>query len=137
MKRSLAGVLLRGIAIWLLMMAVETVHGIIRTACISPIIGDLRARQISVLVGSLLILALSFVFVGWIKAYALHQLVLVGIVWLALTVGFEIVMGRFVMAVSWERIASDYNIEKGGLMIFGLLIMLLAPLLTAKLRGKI
>ena len=136
-KRSLFQVLWRGIVIWLVIMGAETIHGILRSAFLAPMIGDIRARQFSVLVGSLLILVLTLIFVGWIKASALHQLIVVGIMWVVLTVGFEIVLGRFVMGVTWERIASDYNIAQGGLMIFGLLIMLLAPLMMAKLRGKI
>jgi len=137
MQQSLVRVLLRGIAIWLVIMGAETIHGILRSAFISPVIGDLRARQVSVLVGSILILTLTFVFIDRLNASALHQFVLVGIMWVVLTVGFEIVLGRFVMAVSWDRIVSDYNVAQGGLMIFGLLIMLLAPLMIGKLRRKI
>lgn len=37
--------------------------------------------------------------------------------------------------VSWERIASDYDITNGGLMLFGLTLMVFAPLLAAKIRG--
>jgi len=57
--------------------------------------------------------------------------------WVVLTVGFEIVLGRFAFGLSWERIASDYNIAEGGLMIFGLLVMLLAPLVMAGFRDEI
>ena len=112
-------------------------HGIIRTLFLTPRLGDMRARQFSVFVGSLLIVLLTFVFVRWLKGSTVTHFILVGAMWVLLTVGFEIVLGRLVMGLSWERIASDYDIAEGGLMIFGLLIMLLAPLMMAKLRDEI
>ena len=54
-----------------------------------------------------------------------------------LTLVFEVGLGRLVMDYSWERIMSDYNILRGGLLSIGMVVLLLAPLLTAKLRGLI
>ncbi len=42
--------------IWTLLMLVETVHGILRSLYLAPVVGDFRARQIGVGIGSLLIL---------------------------------------------------------------------------------
>jgi hypothetical protein len=56
-------------------------------------------------------------------------------VWVVLTVGFEITLGR-ALGYSWERIASDYNITEGGLLPLGLVIMTLAPLIAARLRDR-
>jgi hypothetical protein len=63
-------------------------------------------------------------------------LLLVGLLWLFLTVAFEVLFGRFVAGLSWERIASDYNLLSGGLMPLGLLVLFLSPMIAAKLRGK-
>ena len=52
-----------------------------------------------------------------------------------MTLLFELSLGRFVLGYSWERILSDYNLPKGGLMGFGLLFLLFAPRLAARLRG--
>ena len=57
-----------------------------------------------------------------------------GIVWLALTLIFEIAFGRFVAHASWARIASDYDLPRGGLLPIGLLVLAGAPLIAAKLR---
>ena len=40
------------------------------------------------------------------------------------------------MQVSWQRIASDYNLLQGGLMPIGLLFLALSPLIAAKIRGS-
>ncbi|MBD1821891.1 hypothetical protein H6F51_05185 [Cyanobacteria bacterium FACHB-DQ100] len=47
---------------------------------------------------------------------------------------FEIVLGRFILGYSWERIAADYNLFQGGLMSICLILLLLAPWIAAKLR---
>jgi hypothetical protein len=52
-----------------------------------------------------------------------------------LTVAFEIALGRFVLDVPWERILSDYNLCRGGLLPLGLLFMAAAPLIAGRLRG--
>ena len=59
--------ILRGVAVWLIIMAVEMVHGIARTLWLAPIVGDFRARQIAVFTGSALILAVAVLFIRWMK----------------------------------------------------------------------
>jgi hypothetical protein len=136
-KDRLITVLARGSLVWFIIITVEAIHGVFRVFMIEPLIGDLRARQVSVFLGSILILAIAFIFVRWIKGNTSMDFLAVGIIWVGLTVGFEIVLGRFALGLSWERIASDYDPASGGLMIFGLVVMLLAPLVTAKTADEI
>jgi hypothetical protein len=42
----------RALAVWLLMMSVETIHGVVRNRFLVPVIGDVGAGQIGVLIGS-------------------------------------------------------------------------------------
>ena len=79
----------RAIAIWLLIVVAESVHGVIRQLFIAPILGDLPARQLGVFIGSVLILL------------------------------------------------TDYNMAQGGLMGFGLLFLLFAPTLGARLCADV
>jgi len=53
--------------------------------------------------------------------------------WVVLTLGFEIGVGRL-LGASWERILSDFNLLRGGLLGIGLLIMAFSPRITASLR---
>lgn len=134
---NLTHVLARGFSVWLLIILAETIHGIARTLLLEPLIGDFRARQVSVFVGSIIIIAITFIFVRWLKGSHAYHFFLIGTMWVVLTVGFEILLGRFVTDVSWERISSDYNVANGGLMLFGLLIMMFAPLAMARLEDEI
>lgn len=127
--------LVRAFVVWLLIIFAESVHGALRQALLEPVVGDFRARQVSVFIGAGIIVAITFVFVRWLKASRVSQFVLVGVMWVILTVGFEMVLGRFAMDLSWERIASDYNVVEGGLLPFGLLVMLFAPLCAREDHG--
>ncbi len=58
-----------------------------------------------------------------------------GIVWVGLTLAFEILFGRLVTGLSWQRLASDYDPARGGLLAFGMLVLAAAPLIAARIRG--
>lgn len=130
-------VLLRGLVVWVMFMLAEVLHGTARILWLEPLIGDVKARQISVFTGLAIILAIVIASIRWIDATRVTQLWEIGLLWLGLTVGFEIMLGRFVMGLSWERIASDYNLLQGGLMPLGLLILTLSPLIAAKVKGSL
>ena len=129
--------LLRALAVWLVIIAVETVHGILRTLLLVPMMGDFPARQISVFTGSLLIFGVTLLFINWIAARTTLQLLMVGTIWVLLTILFEITLGRLVLDLSWDRITEDYDITRGGFLGFGLLFMALSPLLAATFRRTI
>jgi len=130
-------VLARGFVVWLLIIVAETIHGIARTLLLEPLIGDFRARQVSIFTGAAMIVVITFVFVRWIKGSGALDFILIGTMWVILTVGFEILLGRLMLDISWERIASDYNLFQGGLMLLGLVVMLLVPITMAKLCDEI
>ena len=117
-------------------MLTESVNGILRGILLVPHVGDFRARQIGVFIGSLLILAIVYLFVDWIQARTARSLVVVGLFWLVLTLLFEIGLGRFVAGRSWPHVFSDFDIAHGGLLPFGLVVLTLAPLLASRLRNR-
>lgn len=127
-------ILLRAFVVWLLIIGLETVHGILRTVFLAPWIGDFPSRQIAVFTGSLLIFLVSLLTVSWIQAGSTRQWLLVGLVWVAVTVLFEVALGKVLLALPWERILEDYDVTRGGLLGFGLLFMLLSPMLAGKVR---
>jgi hypothetical protein len=58
------------------------------------------ARCVSVFTGSLLIFGVAWVFVPWIGAGTRLRLLGVGLLWVLLTVLFEIALGRFALGLS-------------------------------------
>lgn len=125
----------RAFAVWCVLMAAESANGIARTALLVPKVGDFRARQVGVFTGSLLILAITYLFVGWMQVHRTKSRILVGVFWLVLTLIFELGLGRFVAGRSWENLRSDFDVAHGGLLPLGLAVLTAAPLLAYKLRN--
>ena len=125
----------RAIAVWFGLICVEVVHGIVRSLVLTPRVGDRRARQIGVFTGSLVNLGITHLFNQWIGARTTRALFGIGLIWVVLTVVFEVIFGRLVMRSSWERIRSDYDLAHGGLLPIGLVALAGSPLVAARLRG--
>jgi hypothetical protein len=117
----------------MLIMLAETGHGMVREVIIAPAIGGLRARQIGVLVGCILIFIIAWLTARWMNASTRRQQLTVGAFWVLLTVIFEFALGRATNQ-SWTRILSDYNPAHGGYMLLGLAFMFITPWLTRRLR---
>jgi hypothetical protein len=117
----------------MLIVLAETVHGAVREMFIAPVLGDLHARQLGVLVGSLIIFAIACSTIRWMRLTSPRAQLQAGAIWVALTLAFEILLALSVGA-TWERILSDYNPARGGFMVLGLAFMFFAPRLAAKLR---
>ena len=126
----------RAVHIWLTLVAVESIHGVMRRLFLEPRLGDLRARQVSVFTGALLItVVFSFTLKG-LGPQPGRRWWEFGLLWLALTLAFEIGLGR-AAGMSWDRIASDFDPRRGGLLGFGMLVILVAPRILAERRGLI
>jgi hypothetical protein len=125
----------RAVAVWLLLMAAEVIHGIARTLWLTPLVGDVRARQIAVFSGSLLILLITSLTIRWLRVRTLRALMSIGVLWVVLTLAFEFGLGRLVLGYSWDRLASDYNVCERGLLPIGLLVMAMSPWLATRIRS--
>lgn len=126
----------RAFAVWVLLMTAEVAHGILRTLLLTPAVGDFRGRQIGVFTGSLLILVITALTIRWIRARGPRTLVMIGGAWVVLTLAFEIGLGRLVFGYSWERLGSDYNVLRGGLLPIGFVVLASAPLIAARRIGS-
>jgi hypothetical protein len=129
-------VLARAVGIWLTLITVESIHGVMRRIFLEPQLGDLRARQVSVFTGAALIALVFWFTLGWLRPQSVSRWWTLGLLWLALTLAFEIGLGR-ATGMSWDRIASDFDPRRGGLLAFGMLIIVVAPRLLAQRRGLI
>ena len=124
---------MRAALVWMLFTLAETGSGMVREVFIAPVIGGMRARQIGVLVGCVVIFVIAWLTARWMGASSRRQQFTVGAFWVILTLAFEFALGRATGA-SWSRILSDYNPAHGGFMLLGLAFMFITPWLTRKLR---
>jgi hypothetical protein len=128
-------IFIRSLLVWLMFILAESLNGTVRNLWLIPVLGDRVAQQISFVTGSVLIITIATLFIRWLNARYINQLLGIGLLWLSLTLGFEIALGRFILGYSWERIVADYNLAQGGLMPIGLVLVLLSPLIATQLRG--
>ena len=126
---------LRAFLVWCLILVLEFVHGILRTVWLVPVVGDLSARQIGVMVGSALILLVAWLTIRWIGAHTRRQLLAVGLAWTGLMLGAEVLLGRWLFGYPWSRIAADFDPAQGGLLGFGMIVLLSAPPLAYRWRN--
>lgn len=128
--------ILRALAVLLIIIFAESVHGTLRQLFLMPLIGDFTARRISFFIAVLLIFLITYFFIRWINAPTVKSLFGIGLMWLILMTAFEFGLGIFVMNYSWEKMLQDYDVSRGGLMVFGLIFMFFSPYLAEKLRNR-
>ena len=124
----------RALLVWLLMMAVETIHGMLRNRFLVPVLGDVGARQIGVLIGSAIILGIAVLLIGWIRPTSERALLAIGALWLVLTLAFEFGLGH-ALGRSWAALLADYDLTRGGLLSIGMVVLALSPWIAAHFRN--
>ena len=127
--------LLRGFLVWLVIIFAESIHGTLRQLFLAPLVGDFTARRLAFFVGLALIFLIAYLLIRWIRAETTKRLFAVGLMWAVLTLAFEFGLGFLVLGYSEERMFQDYDLSSGGLMGFGIVFMVFAPFLAAKMRG--
>jgi len=124
----------KALAVWVLIIAAESVSGTIRQLWVAPAIGERAAHQAGVLAGAALILFIGWLLARWLGAATPQVQLRVGALWVVSTVVFEFGLG-IGLGYSWTRMFADYDLTQGGLMGIGLAFMLVSPWLGATLRG--
>ncbi len=125
----------KAFSVWLLIIVIESVHGVLRNVLLAPAIGDFEARQAGVFIGSALILLVAWLMAPWLNLSGRAQFAGAGLLWVGLTLLFEFSLG-YAMGLSWERMTSDYDLSRGGLLPLGLIVMAFAPYAGARLRAR-
>jgi len=123
----------RALLVWLLMMVIETIHGVLRNLLLVPLVGDLRARQLGVFIGSALILGIAVLLIDCISPSSIRDLLMIGAMWLALTLAFEFGLGH-ALGRPWNALVADYDLTRGGLLSIGMVVLALSPWLAARIR---
>ncbi len=100
-----------------------------------PMIGAGLALPASGVLLSLFIFLVAFLAVPFFGSTENKAYVFVGMLWFVLTLAFEFVFGHCVAGKPWHEIMQVFNITRGNLFIVALLATLIAPWLSARLRG--
>ena len=113
---------------WFGMPLLAILNATVREKVYKNALGELAAHQLSTATLIIIIGIYTWLIsLGW-KLESAGQALIVGGIWIGLTVSFEFGFGRLVMKHTWERLLHDYNIMEGRVWILVLLWTLLAPL---------
>jgi hypothetical protein len=126
--------LLRALLVWFLIVLAESVQGTLRRLLVSPE-AEFAVRQLSVFAGAVVIFAITWICLRWMRLRTAGEALAVGGLWVALTLLFEIGLGRLT-GLSWDRLLADYDLLHGGLMPLGLLAMALTPWAVQRLQAR-
>jgi hypothetical protein len=121
---------------WLGLVILAIMNGIVRVKVYAPFMDDLTAHQVSTLIGIFLFGIYIWLLTGIIKIESSQQALLVGLLWLVMTVAFEFLFGHYVAGHPWSKLFQDYNIFKGRVWLLVLIWTTLAPYIFYRVRSK-
>jgi len=128
---------LKGFGIWLLILGCAFVNGTLRETVLVPKLGNPSALILSGVLLSACILAVSLALVPRLGDLQVPHYLYFGLFWLFLTLSFEIGFGRLLRHQSWSTLLEAYTFKNGNIWVLVLVVTVLAPLIVAKLRGRI
>lgn len=128
---------LYALGLWFIFVLAAILNGTFRNSFLEPKVGQYAGHVISTIILVCVILVMTYLFINNVKiAYTKTDLLLIGALWLLLTVSFEFIFGHYVVGKSWSTLCADYNILKGRIWSLVLLTTFIAPLLFGSVLQK-
>ena len=122
-------------ACWPGMVLLAILNGTLREKLYGPHVPELLAHQISTVALMALLAVYLWLLTGFFRIESVSQGLIIGILWLALTVAFEFLFGHLVMGHSWEALFRDYNLAKGRIWPLVLIWTAAAPYWFYRIRS--
>ena len=123
----------KSILIWLSIIPLAILNGGLRDAFLTPQLGESYAQPVSGIILCLLIFIVSFIFIPRTGKGKEKMYWKTGILWVALTLVFETVLG-LAMGNSLGELLKAYDIRTGNLWSLIVLFIGIAPWLIAKIK---
>lgn len=131
----MAAVLAKGIGIWLVILIVAMANGLFRETVLAPLLGARLALLLSGVLLCALVLLVTWLLVPWLGSHCARLYVGIGLLWMTLTLAFEIAFGRYVAGKAWRDIFQVFDVSNGDLFVAVLAVSGAAPWLAARMRG--
>ncbi|MGM0398037.1 MAG: hypothetical protein ACQEQY_03505 [Halobacteriota archaeon] len=120
--------LLAPLGVWLGLAVLAVVNGVFREVLIIPRIGGYPGHVASTAMLVAVILVVSWLFFGWTGVeYTRAELVVIGLGWVVLTVGFEFLVG-YVEGTPVSVTLGQYDVLAGQVWIVVPIALFVAPL---------
>lgn len=117
------------LGLWIVMAVLAVINGIFRETVIIPRVGEYSGHLLSTALLVVAILALSAGYFAYtVIEYTRTERLLVGMVWVVLTVGFEFLIG-YLEGIPVSETIAQYDVLAGQVWIVVPITLLAAPLL--------
>lgn len=126
--------LIRSFLVWLLIIPLAVANGALRDLLLAPALGETLGRALSSVSLSILIFAVTLLFIGRIGVRERRDLLVVGGSWLLLTLLFEFSFFVLVMGHPFDELLAEYDLFQGRLWLLVLAATFFAPLFAAQVR---
>jgi len=116
------------------MIFVAIANGLFREKFLARRLNALQAHQMSTL--SMILVFSIYVwllFKLW-SPISTNQAIVIGLIWLFLTISFEFLFGHYVAGHSWDNLLNDYNILRGRVWILVLIWITIAPYIIYQMQ---
>jgi hypothetical protein len=119
---------------WVGLVILAILNGTIRVAVYGPFMSDLSAHQVSTAIGLSLFGIYIWIFTGIFRIASSKQAIVIGVMWLSMTIIFELLFGHYVIGHSFAKLFEDYNVLKGRVWLLVLIWTTVAPYLFYRIR---
>ena len=120
----------RAVIAWCGLLALAFANASVREIWMMRRFGEPLSHAISSVALAAAILIAGGYSLAWVGPHTTRQAWVVGTVWLALTLAFELLGGRYLFNRPWSVLLADFNLAAGRLWLLVLASTLLTPVLT-------
>lgn len=112
---------------------VAIINGGFRELTYKKFVGELPAHQISTVTGIIFFGIIFYFFFRKWKIDTAKLAILIGLIWLSLTILFEFGFGHYIMGNPWQKLLHDYNLAEGRVWSLFLIWITIAPFIFYKI----
>ena len=120
---------------WIPMVFVAIANGLFREKFLANHFNELHSHQISTASFMMLFGIYVWILFKLWPPVSSNQAVLIGLIWLILTVIFEFLFGHYIAGHSWEKLLQDYNILQGRVWALVLIWIVIAPYIIHQIQN--
>ena len=112
---------------WVPMLFIAIANGALRQFTFGRVMPELRAHQLSTIIGSVLIGSFIWYVISHFPPTSNNHALLIGVIWFCLTVVFEFFMGLVLSRKPLSKVLHDYNLVEGRVWVLFLAWITVAP----------
>lgn len=128
---------IKSLALWAAILLLAILNGLFRESVLIPAFGSVAGLIVSGILLCACIFLTALIAMPWLGPLGSRRYLLVGLLWLLLTLAFEFVFGRFVQHKPWPELFAAYTFRGGNIWPLVLLVTCLSPWLAARFRRLI